>query len=230
MPTSAPQTPRSYPANIIDLTLPMFPQTSVPATMSYTPATYGFDVASSVAHYPVQQHYAMNYHGAAPYSPAASTFADSNASTTGLSSVPHSPYIKAEVPSPLSPLSMDDRCLTPSLKSCSPEPSTAQFGTGVDCLMRAIQTQQKHDGTQYQVSTHRAIPPRRRKSRKMHQCPFQGCHKIFYQKTHLDIHTRRHTGYKPYVESQTARVTQLTSSVLQCLRSKILPNGQPQGA
>jgi hypothetical protein len=183
MPTSAPQTPRSYPANI-DLALPMFPQTSVPTTMSYAPATYGFDVA----HYPVQQ-YSMNYHGTAPYSPAASTFADSNASTSGLSSVPHSPYIKPEMASPLSPLSMDDRSL-------SPEPSTALFGTGVDCLMRAIQTQQPE--AQYQASSQR-MSPRRRKSKKMYQCPYPECGKIFYQKTHLDIHSRRHTGYKPYV-------------------------------
>jgi uncharacterized Zn-finger protein len=182
----------------------MYPPTSVP-TMSYPSAAYGFDVAS---HYPVQQHY-MNYQGAvsqAPYSPAASTFADSNASTSGLSSVPHSPYIKAEA-APLSPLSMDDRSLTPSLKSSSPEPTTALFGTNVDCLMRAIQTQQNQDGAQYQAPAARAVSPKRRKNKKMHQCPFQGCNKIFYQKTHLDIHTRRHTGYKPYVRDPTAFVT-----------------------
>lgn len=181
----------------------MYSQTSVPTTMSYAPATYGFDVASTVAHYPVQQHYNMNYQGAAspaPYSPAASTFADSAASTSGLSSVPHSPYIKAEAPSPLSYAS-DDRSLTPSIKSSSPEPlasTSPVFGTGVDCLMRAIQTQQKHDGVQFQPHDHHARPRNPRKNKKMHQCPFHGCQKIFYQKTHLDIHTRRHTGYKPY--------------------------------
>jgi hypothetical protein len=193
-PTSAPQPTRTFPANIIDLPLPMYQPTSGPTSMPYSPTTYGFDVASPVAHYPVQQHYNMNYQG--PYSPA--SMADSS------SSVPHSPYIKAEAPSPASLASSDDRSMTPSLKSSSPEPSNAAstvFGTGVDCLMRAIQAQQKQDGAPPRAAVQHAVvaPGKRRKNKKMHQCPFQGCHKVFYQKTHLDIHCRRHTGQKPYV-------------------------------
>ncbi|RKF57379.1 putative zinc finger protein ozf [Erysiphe neolycopersici] len=36
------------------------------------------------------------------------------------------------------------------------------------------------------------------KSRKRYQCTIEGCTKSFFQKTHLDIHERAHTGVKPY--------------------------------
>lgn len=35
--------------------------------------------------------------------------------------------------------------------------------------------------------------------RKKYQCYVPSCGKIFFQKTHLDIHARAHTGYKPFV-------------------------------
>ena len=36
-------------------------------------------------------------------------------------------------------------------------------------------------------------------SKKRYQCTIGNCGKTFYQKTHLDIHERAHTGAKPYV-------------------------------
>lgn len=36
-------------------------------------------------------------------------------------------------------------------------------------------------------------------SRKNYICSIQSCAKAFYQKAHLDIHVRAHTGYKPFV-------------------------------
>lgn len=36
-------------------------------------------------------------------------------------------------------------------------------------------------------------------SKKRYQCTIANCYKSFYQKTHLDIHERAHTGVKPYV-------------------------------
>jgi len=36
------------------------------------------------------------------------------------------------------------------------------------------------------------------KSRKRYECEFAGCNKSFFQKTHLEIHTRAHSGDKPY--------------------------------
>jgi len=37
------------------------------------------------------------------------------------------------------------------------------------------------------------------KSKKRYQCEIEGCNKSFFQKTHLEIHTRAHTGHKPFV-------------------------------
>ena len=41
--------------------------------------------------------------------------------------------------------------------------------------------------------------PRNGKLRKRYQCSMPNCNKYFYQKTHLEIHTRAHTGIKPFV-------------------------------
>jgi hypothetical protein len=38
-------------------------------------------------------------------------------------------------------------------------------------------------------------------NRKQYRCDIEGCNKSFYQKTHLDIHRRAHTGDKPYVST-----------------------------
>ena len=100
--------------------------------------------------------------------------------------------------------------------------SDTDFGTGVDTLMRAIQTK-----SQEQCSTPQAPPlclgygqfvtdpvcsqlssrsGRRRSStgwvtklRRCYQCDVSTCGKAFSQKTHLEIHRRAHTGYKPFV-------------------------------
>lgn len=36
-------------------------------------------------------------------------------------------------------------------------------------------------------------------SKKKYKCDISGCSKSFFQKTHLEIHVRKHTGVKPYV-------------------------------
>ena len=37
------------------------------------------------------------------------------------------------------------------------------------------------------------------KVKKRYECEFEGCNKSFFQKTHLEIHNRAHSGDKPYV-------------------------------
>jgi hypothetical protein len=86
----------------------------------------------------------------------------------------------------------------------SDETKPSVFSTDIDTLMRAIQSkqqpnhEQKHNPTcssPSPISTS-ALKPR---SRKRYQCAIPGCDKAFHQKTHLDIHTRAHTGVKPFL-------------------------------
>lgn len=42
-----------------------------------------------------------------------------------------------------------------------------------------------------------------KEQRKLFHCDIAGCSKSFFQKTHLDIHKRAHTGDKPYVSAQS---------------------------
>jgi hypothetical protein len=47
-------------------------------------------------------------------------------------------------------------------------------------------------------------PTNSKGTKKRYLCTIEGCAKSFYQKTHLDIHERAHTGAKPYVSEKTS--------------------------
>jgi hypothetical protein len=48
-------------------------------------------------------------------------------------------------------------------------------------------------------------------SKKRYECDIPGCNKSFYQKTHLEIHVRAHTGAKPYVSIHQSLRTRVPS-------------------
>ena len=96
------------------------------------------------------------------------------------------------------------------------------FKTDVDTLVQTIQTRSSYTVCGDQTPEARAgacqatsgifsaEPPTELKpwegppsinsrTRKKYQCQVSSCTKLFFQKTHLDIHMRAHTGYKPFV-------------------------------
>lgn len=100
-------------------------------------------------------------------------------------------------------------------------PNDEAIGTDVDTLMRAIQTRatlpaQKiqpswfydnnvrdscSDSASSAMSCGIAIES---KPKRRYPCRIPSCVKVFTQKTHLEIHTRAHTGHKPYVRLSEA--------------------------
>jgi hypothetical protein len=82
------------------------------------------------------------------------------------------------------------------------------FSTDIDTLMRAIQSKQQPENHQPNPSpTTSSSPlspistssPQKPRAKKRYHCALPGCAKAFHQKTHLDIHTRAHTGVKPFL-------------------------------
>jgi hypothetical protein len=77
------------------------------------------------------------------------------------------------------------------------------FGTDVDTLMKAIQAKSQNVQPQKSSTVDQSRPVddanAGKDDKKRYQCNIGSCSKVFFQKTHLDIHERAHTGVKPYV-------------------------------
>lgn len=132
---------------------------------------------------------------------------------SGNSCSTNSPIVKAEDLSPEeTAYRFDD---TAPQQNESPNAYTeSYFGTDVDTLMRAIQTksldnapQTSQAGTrlfacdpeQHIKARHMGFEHTGFRTRRKYQCHILSCAKVFFQKTHLDIHVRSHTGHKPFV-------------------------------
>ena len=73
---------------------------------------------------------------------------------------------------------------------------------------------------------------RSKDDKKRYVCTIADCSKSFFQKTHLDIHERSHTGDKPYVSRSRKSIAHpLTPSGMYTtwLRPRILPTWQLEG-
>jgi hypothetical protein len=80
------------------------------------------------------------------------------------------------------------------------EEKPAVFSTDIDTLMRAIQQKTGDSEAQPQRKEKpRVAEAPVTKPKKRYQCDVPDCGKAFYQKTHLEIHTRAHTGIKPFL-------------------------------
>ncbi|QDS69985.1 hypothetical protein FKW77_003114 [Venturia effusa] len=222
IPASAPPTSRPYQTNQIELSMPMFPQTTMADSMSFQPSSYGFDL-TTMNHFPIQpqqQPQPMDF-SFQPAMQRSTTFPQATQDLTqtaplqrhSISSLHRSPSVKSE------PLSIEAN--RASFDASPPQepnmiasgevnesPGGIAFSTDVDCLMKAIQ--QKSQITPAPTGLAPALvvaapapppPPEIKivKARKRYQCSMPNCNKSFYQKTHLEIHTRAHTGVKPFL-------------------------------
>jgi len=129
----------------------------------------------------------------------------------------NSQYIKTESNSPKQSMTA-----LPSNDTARRGVQDTPVGTDVDSLMRAIQIktssrpqqerslttpipirQSLEDGVSLDVPTEQknwsVSSWSSQKNRKRYQCHVATCSKFFFQKTHLEIHMRAHTGYKPFL-------------------------------
>jgi hypothetical protein len=217
--TSGAPTTRPYQPNQIDLTMPMFPATSMPGAMSFQSGAYGFDI-SAMGHYPVNQSFSINFQPPvshpATYAQTASHIPAPvplvREARNALPALNRSPTVKSEIPSPVNLHQFSERSPGEPFKMTrvtaeENDDGTITFSTEVDQLMRAIQSKSTNPppppAPVYQEPKKVDEPQQpaepRIKARKRYPCSMPGCHKSFYQKTHLEIHTRAHTGVKPFV-------------------------------
>jgi uncharacterized Zn-finger protein len=223
VPTSQPPNSRPYQPNQIELNMPIFANTSMAPSMSFQPGAYGFDI-SAMNQFPVQQPinfpFQPQLQHAATFPQASSEIAPSVTVAEKRNNVPaihRSPSVKSE-PSPvdrvhnqLFPGTTPAEDTVPAASTESTEtPGGIAFNTDIDCLMRTIQSKTKSTNPSApqavapQAVAPQAVEPpvpevKQTKARKRYQCSMPNCSKSFYQKTHLEIHTRAHTGVKPFV-------------------------------
>src|SRR5205823_2978033 len=137
------------------------------------------------------------------------------------------PPVKTETSSPIQPNQLfTESAYSEDYKPAASDSAEANinFSTDVDTLMKAIQAKQQSVQQRQpppakvrELSHHETLKARdslllqeeevkpSQKPKKRYQCSIPGCNKSFYQKTHLEIHTRAHTGVKPFVSVRLSR-------------------------
>ncbi|KAF2854132.1 zinc finger protein-like protein OZF [Plenodomus tracheiphilus IPT5] len=187
----------------MDMSMPIFSASGLTSSVPYQSGAFAFDSISTNP-YNMQQtsYYSPNITHAVSYATVPDvqpqpTARDAHASYL----MDRNPMVKSESTSPRPPASMfNDQTYPTGYKRSTSEQtdgSGINFATDVDTLMRAIQAKES--------TTPQAQEPKQEeevkvshKPRKRYQCNIPNCNKSFFQKTHLDIHIRAHTGAKPF--------------------------------
>ncbi|KAF2093963.1 hypothetical protein NA57DRAFT_47658 [Rhizodiscina lignyota] len=217
--TTAPSNPRSYHPTHIDLTVPLFGNT-VQNQIPFQAGAYGFETLSinpynvqhqvPVTYAPPSLSHSATFPGAIDLSSAVPHVREARNSISGIAH--RSPSIKTEDSSPIQPSQLfNDHSIMDDYRSSNSSDSDnglINFNTDVDVLMKAIQakthstppkTQQQQQPARQAMPAPVEAPKSVQKTRKRYQCDIPDCNKSFYQKTHLEIHKRAHTGVKPFV-------------------------------
>jgi hypothetical protein len=200
----------------MDINLPLFSTNGLTTSVPYQSGAFAFDPVS-VNPYNMQQasYYSPNIPHSMSYT--ASPDVQSLPTVRDARNV-FNAMVKSESTSPIqsNPMYNDTSYATECKRSTSEptEGSNTNFATDVDTLMRAIQAKQTNSPQSLEPKVRYSMPHLSfcifnlkqeeeikvtQKPRKRYQCTVPNCNKSFYQKTHLEIHIRAHTGAKPFV-------------------------------
>lgn len=230
--TSAPVSRSFQPTSTqMDMSMPLYSSNGLATTVPYQPGQFAYD-ATSVNPYTMQQpsYYQSSIPHPVSYPPSTDV---QQLPTVRDSRNLFNPLVKAESTSPLQSNPIYGETSYPSdakrSNSVPTEGTSVHFSTDVDTLMKAIQAKQTTPSepaepkvrTQHCLKIYCLIRKQEdttkpsQKPRKRYQCTVPNCNKSFYQKTHLEIHIRAHTGAKPFVRllSRSTICTDLTSTV-----------------
>ncbi|KAF2680701.1 zinc finger protein-like protein OZF [Lentithecium fluviatile CBS 122367] len=204
--TTNPPSARSYQPTTshMDMHMPIF-STPMTTSVPYQSGAFAFE-SLSVNPYNMQQAFPVSYSQSIPQPVSYTGAADMQPLPTVREArngfaIERTPPVKSESCSPIPPnQTFNDTAYAGEKRSNSESGDSGRinFSTDVDTLMRAIQAKQP-------VAAQQAEPVKREetkpgsKPKKRYQCDIPGCNKSFYQKTHLEIHTRAHTGVKPFL-------------------------------
>ncbi|KAK7190248.1 hypothetical protein DPSP01_006779 [Paraphaeosphaeria sporulosa] len=184
--------------------LPIFSAPAMTTSMPYQPGAFAFD-SMATNPYNMQQAFPVSYSQAMTQGVSYPTTSDMQpvpivrTARNGFTSL-RSPTVKSESTSPVqSHHGLHEMSYGDEYKRSASEASEGTegaFATHVDTLMRAIQAKQSVASSEDPAKEDENKPGRR--AAKRYVCTIPDCGKAFYQKTHLDIHRRAHTGDKPF--------------------------------
>ncbi|CAE7007804.1 hypothetical protein CFE70_001502 [Pyrenophora teres f. teres 0-1] len=182
----------------MDINMPLYSANGLPTSVPYQSGAFAYD-PTPVNAYNMQQpsYYQSNIQHPVSYAPTSDV---QQLPTVRDARNVFNNMVKSESTSPVQSNPMyNNTAYSADIKRSTSEPtegSSASFATDVDTLMRAIQAKQ--------TTSPQASEPKEeavkvsQKPRKRYQCTIPNCNKSFYQKTHLEIHIRAHTGAKPF--------------------------------
>ncbi|KAH6622064.1 zinc finger protein-like protein OZF [Boeremia exigua] len=189
----------------VEMSMPLFSTNNLAPSVSYQSGAFAFD-SVPVNPYNMQQAYPIGYvtdvpqnlsyarsslvHPMPPLQEARTIYSPDHHPAKSATASPlqsSSPYYESSYGAELE-----------RTRSEPAEGTGINFSTDVDTLMRAIQAKQPDSHETQQVNKEEENKCTQ-KPRKRYQCNMPGCNKSFYQKTHLEIHVRAHTGAKPFI-------------------------------
>lgn len=221
--TNAPS-PRTYQATTSQIDMPLFASNIHATSVPYQSGAYAFNHIPANS-YNMQPNFPMHYPTNMP--PAVSYTSSLDPQSLPNAGEAHNtfatigtPLVKSESNSPaqMSPVFNEISYTTCKRSGSEPtENAEVNFATEVDTLMKAIQAKQTTSPQEIEtpkvslgretciwsilMQVKKEEPKASPKPRKRYQCHMPSCNKSFYQKTHLEIHIRAHTGAKPFVSN-----------------------------